>query len=681
MSLFGTRLKPRPPKLPFLTPACTQTRQEKPRLREASAQRYILWNRSNGDNGGALHAKQRWRARRGSSFEGIFIRSLVVASSCTRCKERDLWRKYAREVPASQRRHYSWHSGYRPFAQETSDLDSEEKVTKEPTDAKEDQFLGRHIPPREYGELAETYDSPSDLWELPPRNPASVGMPEKLLHMPLAPRLVLTPEQEARPPHAHRRLLPPEDKEHERALRHFNRLLRRPLGTSTHQIWNSYQRLQGPRPRYLTDVAIHWIFRHLTWVDFKDATSSQRYFSFLNEVLAQKIPVHYSDWNSSISFAARWIKHTTSEEVKTAIETWLRMENAGVQATIVTFNILFDAAIRAGRFALADTICDEIKERKFTLDRSFRTSMIYYAGLRRDGDAVRQAFRELVNAGEIVDTLVMNCVIVSLVRAGEGASAENAYLKMKHLHETKFGSPGPRNWRERKLRGIEMHQVAKQLRQDKEKHESSFFGGSFSSDSMKEEAQRRAPIHPDAHTYRILIRYYAYEAGNLDRCRELLSETKDGGWPVHGSVYLYLFTGFHLHGGHAYTAWNRRNLEQFWTEFIDASSPERLKKAEFLAKAEQQSAWGEGSPFFPDISADDGELVEEVLSHEERLPYYTPNLARVVISAFYKCAGRKRMLQVWAEIEDCWTDMPESHRSELQIHVNKLVADDSRYVE
>jgi pentatricopeptide repeat protein len=499
--------------------------------------------------------------------------------------------------------------------------------------------------------------------------------------MPLAPRLVLTPEQEDRPPYAARRILPPEDEDHDMALRRFNRLLDRPLGTSVNQIWNSYQRLQGPRPRYLTDMAINRTFRHLTWVEFKDAASSRRYFAFLNEVLAERIPVHRTQWNSSISFAARWIKNTTSEEVKKAIETWLRMENAGIQATIVTFNILFDAAIRAGRFALADTICNEIKQRKLTPDRSFRISMIYYAGLRRDGDAVRQAFRELVNGGEIVDTTVMNCVIVSLVRAGEGASAENAYLKMKHLHETKFGIPGSRNWRERKLRGIDMHQTARQLRRDKAKHESSFFGGAFSSDDKKEEAQRRAPIHPDAHTYRILIRYNAYTSGNLDRCRDLLNETKDGGWPVHGSVYLFLFRGFYLHGGHAYTAWNRRSLEEFWADFIDASSPEKLKKAEFFARAERESELGENISFFPDAEEDDAHNEDNALSHEIRPPYFTPNLARVVIHAFYKCAGRKRMLQAWAETQDRWTDMTPDDKTDLQRHVNRLVADDSRYVE
>ena len=675
MSLLGTRLKPRPPKLRSMTAICPSPRSDSFHQRGGDTRANVQSRRTSNDNGNALRSGQRWGR---SIFEDTFIRSLVLASSCRRCKEHASIRRNRFEPIALQRRRYSIHPGYQPFQQE------EQETEKKDEDAQTEEIapLGEHIPQSKYRALAETYDSPSDLWEQPVRNPSEIGLPKKLLHMPLAPRLVLTPEQENRPPYAARTILSPEDEDHDMALRRFNRLLDRPLGTSTQQIWKSYQRLPGARPRYLTDMAIQRVFRHLSWVEFKDGTSSQRYFTFLNEVVGERIPIRDGEWNTSISFAARWVKNTTSEEVKKAIETWLRMENAGVKATRVTFNILFDAAIRAGRFALADTICNEIKQRALSLDRAFRMSMIFYAGLRRDGDAVRQAFRDLVNAGEIVDTTVMNCVIVSLIRAGEGASAENAYLKMKHLHETKFGTPGPRNWRERKQRGVEMTRTARQLRKSKQQHESSFFGGSFSSDDKKEEAQRRAPIHPDAHTFRILIRHHAYTSGDMERCRELLAETKDGGWSVHGSVYLFLFRGFYLHGGHAYTAWNRRSLEEFWADFLHASSPKKLQKATLWAKAERQSEVGEDMTFFPDLSqAGDEAGEDDMLSHEDRPPFFTPNLARVVIYAFYKCAGRRRMVRVWAEIQERWTDLSLDDKLQLGWHVDKLVMDDSRYVE
>jgi hypothetical protein len=86
-------------------------------------------------------------------------------------------------------------------------------------------------------------------------------------------------------------------------------------------------------------------------------------------------------------------------------------------------------------------------------------------------------------------------------------------------------------------------------------------------------------------------------------------------------------------------------------------------------------------PFFPDADEDEADKEDNALSHEGRPPYFTLNLARVVIHAFYKCAGRKRMLQVWAEIQERWTDMTADDKTDLQRHVNRLVVDDSRYVE
>ena len=543
-----------------------------------------------------------------------------------------------------------------------------------------------------YKGLVNTYASPSDLWEQPSHIPSKLAtaIEPPREHIPLAPRLVITPAEEEKPPHAPRVVIPAEERKQQRQIAYLHKVLDYPPGRFLHFIWSIYQRLRPPRPRYLSDNTIRSLFRHLAWVEFRDLESCQRYFTFLNECAGEGVPILPQEWNTAISFAARWTRNATSEEVKTAIETWMRMEKSGAEATNVTFNILFDAAARAGRFALADTIFNEIKVRELPLDRNFRTSMIYYAGLRRDGDAVRQAFRDLVNAGEIVDTAVMNCVIVSLVRAGEAASAENVFSKMKDLHETKFGALGPKNWRERKQLNVALNREALRLRQDREQHESSFFGGSFSTDDQRERAQRAAPIHPDAQTCRILLKYHASRSGNLVRCRELIAEMKKGGQSVHGSVYMYLLKGFCVHGGHAYTAWNRKALEEFWEEFLRASSSTEFERAVEAAKAAEDAEtvrdhWG------PEISQEDSDLAfdadakdeseewEPVLSNEDTPPFFTAPLAKRAIEAFYKCAGRKRMLQVWAQIQERWEGMSGDDRIHVEEHVQRLVRDDSRH--
>jgi len=246
----------------------------------------------------------------------------------------------------------------------------------------------------------------------------------------------------------------------------------------------------------------------------------------------------------------------------------MRMENLGVAATNVTFNILFDVAIRAGRFALADTLARELHERDLPLNRFFRTSKIHAAGLLGSGEKVRKAFRELVNAGEIVDTAVMNCVVLSLIRSHEPAAAENVVEKMKMLHQTKFGTAAPRNWLERRKLGYRLDAAAESLRDEQAAHENSFFGSSFSTAEKKEAAQRAAPIGPDAHTCRILIRWHSLQSGDLDRVRGLFDELKEGEWGIHGSCFFDVFRGFEIWGGDPGGSWNAKVLEEFWAMFL-----------------------------------------------------------------------------------------------------------------
>jgi pentatricopeptide repeat protein len=276
----------------------------------------------------------------------------------------------------------------------------------------------------------------------------------------------MTPEQEEAELLCERTLLKPEDEETEEHLEILEKLLAKPLGRVSHEkLWRTYESLPGRRPRYLNDDNIRRFFRHLSWVEFRDSTNAmQRYLALLDHCNAEDMELSADIWNTAISFTARWIRRTSTDEVKAAVEAWMRMEKAGFEPTNVTFNILFDVAIRAGRYGLADTIFQELVTRKMSLNRFFRTSVIFYAGLQKNGDSVRNAFRDLVNGGEIVDTAVMNCVMLSLIRAGEGAAAENVFARMKELQEQKFGIAGPKSWQAQKELGRFLDHTARSLR-------------------------------------------------------------------------------------------------------------------------------------------------------------------------------------------------------------------------
>lgn len=352
------------------------------------------------------------------------------------------------------------------------------------------------------------------------------------------------------------------------------------------------------------------------------------------------------------------MRNVSAAEVKSAVEVWMRMESFGVKADEVTFNILYDLAVRAGRFALAGTIEREIRQRALPLNRYFRTSVIYGAGLQRDGEGVRRAFKDLVDAGEIVDTSVMNCVILSLLRAGEAGAANSVFLRMKALHEAKFGTSAPFDWRMGKALGIRLDAEAKRLRKEEGAHEKSFFGGKFATRAKMEEVQRTAPIAPDARTYRILIGF-AVECGELKKAKSLVSEMEEKGLHVHGSVYVGLLRGFSKFGGFIGGEWNSRALEEVWQDTL---------RSNLQYSRQSQNDIADDGDGVVDLTGGDGEQEEDAptpppppppIPETSRPTYFTRSLALAAVNAFYKCMGRERMLEVWAVAERRWIEQQD----------------------
>jgi pentatricopeptide repeat protein len=529
------------------------------------------------------------------------------------------------------------------------------------------------ITEEEYKDMVNTYGLPSDMWNQPAFEMKGPGRSKaRKQEYPLAPRLVVTAEQESKPPYAERVVLEPEDEKHAKTLEKLLRYLRKSRGTiSLNRLWKIYRELQKPALRYMTDHTIRRMFGHLTWTQFAhaDDRTRRRYFTLLEECLGEQITLTSVEWSAAMNYAGRAVRNSTDNEVKDAIEIWLQMEEQGVKATNVTFNILFYVAVKSGRFALADTIYNELRTRNMELDRYFRITMIFYAGARGDGDAVRKAFNDMVNAGEIISTEVMNCVILSFIRSGEASAADHVFRKMKALSESKFGTQGPSDWREKRRLAKLLSKTGQQLRAERESHEKSFFGAPFAGDAKREHIQEASPIAPDATTYRLLLRYHTLVSGDLERMQELLAENKERGFHVHGSVYLRIFSAFIIHGGYVHSAWKPSILESYWQEFLEASSAPNAGywlssgKDTFAtlhfdieppAHPHDDVEAFNGPDGLTDMEEDDLNLTE--VSEENKAPYFTLGMAITVLRAFHKCVGTPRTLEIWEVIKARWQE-------------------------
>ncbi|KAK3941747.1 hypothetical protein QBC46DRAFT_381894 [Diplogelasinospora grovesii] len=336
--------------------------------------------------------------------------------------------------------------------------------------------------------------------------------------------------------------------------------LRNPLRTDLDTVYEIYQRLPEPRMPYIYARLRHQLLKVLGQPEKKDSKSMLRYFAVIADVKNSGMPLTAAEWNSAISFASRYVGVSTEVETESALKLWREMEqDAGIKGTDVTFNILFDVASKAGNFTLAEMIYKEMEARGHRFNRYHYVSLIHFFGLKLDTAGLRAAYREMVNAGEIIDTVALNCVIAGLLRSGEEEAADRVYERMKLLSQEQQTGGGKREMPARTyVTNKAITQVFLMFAKLGRRHP-----------SLQPGLQRMALIHPDLHTYRVLVNHYGVKMGDLARVAKYLDEMKFFQIPLHGAIFLALFKGFYAHGGYRGSAWSEQRLNSIWQALLD----------------------------------------------------------------------------------------------------------------
>lgn len=397
--------------------------------------------------------------------------------------------------------------------------------------------------------------------------------------------------------------------------------LRSPHKVDLDHIYELYQRLPEPRMLYLHARFRHQLLRALGQPDERDSASMLRYFAVIADVKNTGIPLTTAEWNCAIVFATKYVGRVTDVEVDTALKLWREMElEAGIRATDVTFNILFDVATKAGNFPLAEMIYREMESRGHRYNRYHYTSLIHFFGLKHDTSGMRAAYREMVEAGEIIDTVVLNAMISGLLRSGEEAPAERIYERMKALSlgpssTNPFSPNSPPILPVRTpLSDRFITQALLMLSKLSRRHP-----------HAQPHLQDMAPLAPDLQTYRILANHYGVKRGDLGRVAAYLDDMKHFHIPLHHSIFLALFKGFARHGGYPRSPWSEQRLEGIWNALLQALD-----------------------------AAQEGEGGIEVRTW----------LAIWCLRAFAKCAGsrERRVLEVYDVLKARWALSPEEEQ-------------------
>lgn len=334
----------------------------------------------------------------------------------------------------------------------------------------------------------------------------------------------------------------------------YSRLLR-PHSVDLEVIYDIYLQLPGHRIPYISARLRHALFAALGIVERKNPKAMLRYFNVVADTKASGFTLSRTEWNTAMSFASRYVGTSTDVEAEAALNLWREMEQeVGIKASDVTFNILFDAASKAGKFALAEMIYQEMNTRGVRFNRFHHVSLIHFFGLKMDSGGVRAAYREMVEASEIIDSTVLNCVMAGLLRCGEEDSAERLYNKMKATDRRSKIIP-ERNYTVQK----KMTKVFMMFARVGRKHPK--LQGGFQSTSL---------TTPDLYTYRILVNYFGVRLGDMSKVAQFLEEMRFFRVPLHGSVFLALFKAFNRHGNTQGSDWNTERLVSVWNAFLDA---------------------------------------------------------------------------------------------------------------
>ena len=546
---------------------------------------------------------------RTDGFESWFISSLAKAGTCQQHSRKSLpnptFFNSRRPVVLDR---YAKDSRLRPqhtrYAKGISFLQHAPQSTASKYHDPEDAILaelGREVrrpqkeTKKELLDLVGQYDSYSYTDQLPLLEIPSLYQPSDGPHLTVSDKK----EDEWPPPdHAW-----PADMETKRKLQAIDLALL-DFHQDPEDIFKLYRQLPAPRVPYLTSKARHKLLRHLAIVERKNEHSMLRYLSVVDDMKNTAIPLSTHEWTSALSFVSRYVTKTSEIEVEAAIHMWREMEHdAQVKGTVATFNVLFDVACKAGKFALAEMIYKEMEARGHEFNRYHHVSLIYYYGLRRNGDGARQAYRELVEAGEMVDTVVLNAMISAFINAMEPDAAENTYQRMKNkcLEEAHVRPPS-RNYKARRLVTKTLMSLARKAKADPGKRAKYY---------------RDVSIVPDSQTFKILVKYYAVQVGDLAKAAELLNNMKLFHLPVQGSLFIALFKGFTIHGGVLHTGWTEEHLNRVFGALIEAID----EKVEDLYISKWMVVW--------------------------------------ILKAYAKCSTKPRVMEVWEALKKRWT--PTEH--------------------
>ncbi|KAJ6002682.1 hypothetical protein N7451_005229 [Penicillium sp. IBT 35674x] len=354
---------------------------------------------------------------------------------------------------------------------------------------------------------------------------------------------------------------------------------------TTQYLFRLYRDLPEPGVAHLSKASRGRLLRRLASPPNRRWADARRYLALVDDMNTAGLPMSRSLWSTAIHMAGRSNNGRVSKRrLVHAIGLWQQMEHvAGIQADDVVFNILFDVAIKANQFIVADRLEDEMRKREIRFSRSGLVSKIFSCGMRKDLEGIRGTFDYFVQSGELVDTVVLNCVMASFLRAGDVETAEQLYGRMLNAqvqHKKGSSSSGtspetsPSLSPEFTFYRAKTRELGRLLKKSKALKKSL--------PAYHRALQDSLPMTPDTRTFYIWLQFCTRVTGDLDMFMNVLRDMENTfSVPPRHLIYLYLFEGFGLHGRRRKNWWTAEKLRLTWLSFIQAVRDSKARHSGF----------------------------------------------------------------------------------------------------
>lgn len=436
----------------------------------------------------------------------------------------------------------------------------------------------------------------------------------------------------------------------------FTEVLNSESVPTTQHLFRLYRDIPAPGVAKLSKTSRGYLLRRLADPPNRRWADVRRYLAVVEDMVTAGLHMSPSLWASAIYLAGRGTGggRVMRRDLVRAVGIWQQMEHlAGIPADAVIFEILFSVAVKAGQYTVAGRLEKEMASRGLAFGRHGMVTKILYHGLCQDVRGISRTLEKFIKSGEIVDTVVLNCLCASYLRAGETRLAERLYARMveaqvelrKKNHHKEGASlrnvspVGPVLSSEfvlyrtntRKLgRLLKSSPVLKKLQPE-----------------FHRVIQDSLPMAPDTRTFYIFLRHHALQTGRFDMFMSVLHDMEDAfAVPPRHIIYMLLFEGFGLHGSRV-KDWSAKRLRLVWHSYLralheskarldgmgkGAKSPktvwENPLKISSVADGETDVPESDPDGFYMPLPSDDTQGTPERLEMQDKVEALTPDHLR-----------------------------------------------------